>query len=258
MPHLEPEPQQWIHVRNWDRFQHYKRRNPPWIKNYTDLLSDENYLQLPEGCRAILHGLWLDYARTGCQLPVNTASLSRRLALRVTTPQLKRLSDAGFITLGASTMLAPRKQNAGPETETETEKNKPLRADARDPVDNSDDQPPSRRQSRQQPRDELWDILEAQFGSVAPRTNAHGKRNKAVADLRRHGATPDALRHALERWPRLFPSASITDTALATHYPQLVQGMSSGKGTGERATPCPECGVGGGLHIAGCSRVVTA
>ena len=70
-------------------------------------------------------------------------------------------------------------------------------------------------------RDLVWDELELHFGEVSDNTNAHAKRNKAVADLRRMGATPADIRGALRVWPRLFPGTTVTDVALATHYPQL-------------------------------------
>lgn len=71
------------------------------------------------------------------------------------------------------------------------------------------------------PRDPVWDELVEQFGAVAPRTNAHARRNKAVADLKRLGADVDGIRRAVRTWPRVFAGATLTDVALATHYPQL-------------------------------------
>jgi DNA-binding Lrp family transcriptional regulator len=72
------------------------------------------------------------------------------------------------------------------------------------------------------PRDLIWDELIERFGAVAEKTNAHAKRNKAVTDLKRLGATPDAIAAAVAAWPRVFPGATLTDIALATHWPQLV------------------------------------
>lgn len=111
-----------IHIRNWDKFQHYgDKRTPPWIKNYTELLSDEAYLTLTPNRRCLLHGLWLAYARSRRELSENTAIISSRLNMKVTRRDLKALSDAGFITLSASTPLASRYQNASPEVEKEGE-----------------------------------------------------------------------------------------------------------------------------------------
>jgi len=118
----------WIEIPRWRDFQHYDpaKRTPPWVKTYTRLMSDGAYLDLTGDQRAILHGLWLEYASSSCRLRAETRSLTRRLNLRVTRAQLERLEEAGFIRLSASTMLAKRLQTAsdsraGVETETEIE-----------------------------------------------------------------------------------------------------------------------------------------
>lgn len=104
----------YITVRNWQRFQHYTDRNPPWIKNYTELLSDEAYLGLSGHRRSILHGLWLEYARSNCRLTDDTRMLTRRLNLKVTTSDLASLNHAGFITFSASKPQARRTKTASP------------------------------------------------------------------------------------------------------------------------------------------------
>lgn len=109
-----------------------------------------------------------------------------------------------------------------------------------------------------QKRDLVWDALVEQFGAVADRTQAHGKRNKAVGDLKRLGATPESIAAALKAWPKLYEGATVTDVALATHYPQLLQAAGWKDGQPTRAKPCPECGVGGGLHVADCTRAAVA
>jgi hypothetical protein len=102
----------YLRICNWERFQHYRDRNPPWIKNYTELLSDEAYLGLSGHRRSILHGLWLEYARSNCRLSLDTRMLTRRLNLKVTTSDLLSLNDAGFVAIPASTMQAWRPKPA--------------------------------------------------------------------------------------------------------------------------------------------------
>lgn len=74
----------------------------PWIKVYTRLLHDDNYLTLTGHRRAVLHGLWLEYATSRRELPDNTLMISRRLALKVTRRDLEALNHAGFIRIHAS------------------------------------------------------------------------------------------------------------------------------------------------------------
>jgi len=137
----------WISVRNWRKFQHYDpaKRVPPWIKNNTELMADDAYLSLSGNDRAVLHGLWLEYASSRCRLRLDdvsstsrtrfgTRSISRRLNLRVTSGTLTRLNHAGFIDFVASAALAEGYHSASEvasarahATETEAEKEKELK-----------------------------------------------------------------------------------------------------------------------------------
>lgn len=107
-------------------------------------------------------------------------------------------------------------------------------------------------------RDPVWDVLADRFGAVAERTNAHAKRNKAVADLKRLGATAESVEAALKAWTRVFDGTTVTDVALATHYPQLLTAAGWKDGRPRTAAACPECGTGGGLHVADCPRAAVA
>jgi len=91
----------------WDEFQHYKDRDPAWIKNYTRLLADENYLALTLRQRGILHGVWLLYAASGRKLGSSPARLGLMLGdSSVRRRDIERLEQAGFIRVFASTPLA--------------------------------------------------------------------------------------------------------------------------------------------------------
>jgi hypothetical protein len=96
----------WVVICDWDKYQHYKDRNPVWIRFYTELLADDEYRRLPLGTRSLLCGLWLAFASSHGQLRLDTRSLSQRLAQRVTMAQLERLNDAGWIEVSASKPLA--------------------------------------------------------------------------------------------------------------------------------------------------------
>jgi hypothetical protein len=82
-------------VKDWHRFQHYSDRNPPWIKFYTELLSNLDFLQLVEAAQAQLLKLWLLRAQFG-RLPNDPKLIAGKIA---TTGKfhLQALIDAGFI-----------------------------------------------------------------------------------------------------------------------------------------------------------------
>lgn len=118
----------WISVRNWRQFQHYDpaKRQPRWLKVYTELMSDDAWLELSGHDRAVLVCLWLEYASSRCRLRADTRSLTRQLHLRVTSATLERLVYAGWIDIVASKVLAAGYQSASPEVEGEVEEETPL------------------------------------------------------------------------------------------------------------------------------------
>lgn len=130
----------YIWIPNWDGnkdgtegFQHYKNRDPIWIKNYTRLLSKDEYLELSAHTRGVLHGIWMAYATSRRRLLGDTLTLSRRLGVKVFKRDIVSLNHAGFIEFVASDVLAKRLQDASPharprarvEVELEEEKDSP-------------------------------------------------------------------------------------------------------------------------------------
>jgi hypothetical protein len=112
---------------NWRSFQHYKERNPPWIKLHRELLTSRAWISADDANRALMVALMLIAADTDNLIPADPAYIRRRAYLN-TEPDFSRLLEVGFLER-ASTLLATCKQDARPETETETEteKTKPPR-----------------------------------------------------------------------------------------------------------------------------------
>jgi len=111
----------WIVIPRWNEFQHYKRRDPTWIKNQLALLHSDEYRELSYSQRGLLHCLWIEYATSHGQVRNNTRTLSRLLGQRVLRPTLDALNHAGFIEVSASKPLALRYQDASLEVEVEEE-----------------------------------------------------------------------------------------------------------------------------------------
>lgn len=82
--------------KNHERFQHYKDRSPPWIKLHSGLLSDADFLQLPEAVQAQLMKLWVLASQLGHPLPNNPKLLAGRIG---TTKRsyLPELIASGFV-----------------------------------------------------------------------------------------------------------------------------------------------------------------
>ena len=113
---MSGRPDRWIVIPRWDEFQHYKDRDPIWIKDYVLQVRQDEWLYSRLSQRGVLWGLRLLYTETNGALSetgarqklVRSASDARRWR-----EHLEALNHAGFIELSASKPLA---------SETETEK----------------------------------------------------------------------------------------------------------------------------------------
>lgn len=180
--------ERWIVIPRWDGpdgFQHYKNREPTWIKNYTRLLNDEEYRSLTMHQRGVLHGLWLEYAASNRQIPDSTLSITRRLGERVTRATLEALNHAGFIQFSASKPLATRYQAASTEAEVDKEKERPS--------------------SSTSPQDrELPDLpFELELAKTRLRAELPALKNGTMAALESYGLPPAAWHAAAEELHRI-------------------------------------------------------
>jgi len=103
-------------VRNFEKFQHYKDRSPPWIKLYNELLDNYDFACLQDASKLHLIMIWLLASRSNNNLPYDSEWISRRISATETV-NLDTLVDAGFIVVDqeqqspeqdASTSLANR------------------------------------------------------------------------------------------------------------------------------------------------------
>ena len=112
-----------LRPKNWSEYQHYKDRNPPWIKLHRDLLNDRDFMCLPIASKAIAPLLWLlaSESKTG-EFNANVIELAFRLRMteKEVNDGLNPLISKGFF-VDASGVLAECLQVAIPETETERE-----------------------------------------------------------------------------------------------------------------------------------------
>jgi hypothetical protein len=87
----------WIIVPNWTKYQHYKDREPTWIKLYLELNSRDDWLDLTDGARGLLALIWVEFARSKGQLRFHKLPAKTRQKHRRRT--LQRLNDAGWVRL---------------------------------------------------------------------------------------------------------------------------------------------------------------
>lgn len=83
-------------VKNFEKFQHYKDRSPPWIKLYNDVLENYEFASLPDEQKGQLILIWLLASRMDNKVPFDPKWVAQKI--NATAPvNLERLMDLGWI-----------------------------------------------------------------------------------------------------------------------------------------------------------------
>lgn len=85
-------------IREWAQYQHYKDRDPPWIKLHRELLTSRTWVTLDNDGRALAVACMLVAAGTGNQIPADPQFMMRR-AYFDAVPDFAPLVVVGFIEL---------------------------------------------------------------------------------------------------------------------------------------------------------------
>jgi hypothetical protein len=110
-------------IRNWNQFQHFKDRCPPWIKLHRNILDQRDINLISDRSFRVLVGLWLlaseDRRMEGNLPPVEDIAFRLRMDKSVTIKALQELRN--FLDQHDINAISTRYQLDDPETETETE-----------------------------------------------------------------------------------------------------------------------------------------
>lgn len=190
---------QTFRVKGWEKHQHYKDRNPPWIRFYNTTLDDYEVAHLPDVAKAHLFGIWLLASRYENVIPYDANWIGKKI--NATAPvDLEQLASLGLIEIiGARTKtLARRKQVDVPETEANTEAEKK--------------EPPKSPKGEKYPEKflELRKAYPSRGKAADPNKLAFGAWEKAL----KNGANPDEL-------IRLAPTSAPPEKHGTEFVPQL-------------------------------------
>jgi hypothetical protein len=89
----EPSRVTTIAVKNWERFQHYKDRDPPWIKLYRDMLTSEPWLLGTDLSRLVQVAITLLAARYQNDIPNQFSMLKKVASFDCTEKQFNKAID---------------------------------------------------------------------------------------------------------------------------------------------------------------------
>jgi hypothetical protein len=109
-----------MRIKNWEKFQHFKNRRPPWIKLYRDLLEDLNWFKLPGEDAKMLVMLWLIASEEdGELLGVDELAFRLRKSKDDVISCVSRLNH--WIIQDDINVISSEYQDVTPEKERETE-----------------------------------------------------------------------------------------------------------------------------------------
>jgi len=112
-----------LRIKDWETFQHFKDRRPPWIKLYRDLLDDPDWHFLDPACAKVLVMLWLiaseDKSGTGKLPSISNLCFRLRTDEKTLKKTLTQLSH--WVICDDIATISRRYRDGPPETETETE-----------------------------------------------------------------------------------------------------------------------------------------
>lgn len=96
----------YFRVKNWENFQHYKDRNPPWIKLHNQLLDNYEFELLGDSSKGHLLCIWMLASRTQNKMPYDPKWIGKKIGAS-SKVDLQALENSGFIEClqGASKVL---------------------------------------------------------------------------------------------------------------------------------------------------------
>jgi len=107
-------------VKDWNKFQHFKDRKPPWIKLYRDILDDLEWHELDPLAAKALVAIWLIASENdGCLPDTKKLAFRLRLSEKQTISIVSQLSH--WLIQDDITMISDRYQDDSLEKEIETE-----------------------------------------------------------------------------------------------------------------------------------------
>lgn len=134
---------QYLRIKNFEEFQHYKDRKPPWIKLYRTLWGDPEFFRLRDSAKAHLIGLFALASHHDNKIEFDKNWIKHEIAATERV-DYDALFASGFVMLteDASNMLASCKRNAHLEENIKQNIKQESRDTARSDADASSAPPP--------------------------------------------------------------------------------------------------------------------
>lgn len=88
----------YLSIPKWEEYQHYKDRNPPWIKLHNKLLESYDFECLPDASKAHLICIWLLASRTNNKMKADKNWIQRKIGAN-SEVDINALVNSGFLVI---------------------------------------------------------------------------------------------------------------------------------------------------------------
>ena len=86
-----------LSVKDFEKTQHYSKRNPPWLKLYRTIFGDRDFIQLPVQTRFLYFGLLMLASECDNRIVNDASWIAQRLFIRPEDIDLTPLFTTGFL-----------------------------------------------------------------------------------------------------------------------------------------------------------------
>jgi hypothetical protein len=139
----------YLRVRNFDALQHYKDRNPIWIKLYCSILEDYDFATLPDETKFHAVGLMLLASRSNNKFPDDEAWLRAKINAEKEI-NLEKLLEIQFLEVVSEKKEAKTDENFTGKRTTNARKSKKTKDDAASATDEDEKNCDSAEHSREE------------------------------------------------------------------------------------------------------------
>lgn len=106
-------------VKNYDKYQNHKAKDPEWVKLYRKILTDQAFLQLPVECRYLFLCCLILASETFNRCCSDVSYLSQRCFMTVSPQHINALISSGLIEASRTTKWRSEKRQRRDREETE-------------------------------------------------------------------------------------------------------------------------------------------
>lgn len=94
----------WLYIKNWENYQHYKDRCPPWVKLHTEILTSRTWIMVSDASKLLAVASMMLASKHNGKIPHDEAYIQRAANLE-NRPDFKELIENDFFVLADASIV---------------------------------------------------------------------------------------------------------------------------------------------------------